>query len=60
MATATPQPSPALTWMSGVMGAFQNAYHFMCLFDRSDRELSLRGFDREDLVDSYLHSFDRA
>ncbi|MDD9716385.1 MULTISPECIES: hypothetical protein [Dinoroseobacter] len=44
--------------MHGVTGAFRNAYRFMCLFQRSDRELERRGLSRKQLVDSYLRSFD--
>jgi hypothetical protein len=49
----------ALTWFRGIVGAFYNAFHFMKLFDHSDRELASRGLDRGTLVDSYIHSFDR-
>ncbi|URF45543.1 hypothetical protein M8007_12220 [Dinoroseobacter shibae] len=58
MPTAPLQPPANLAWMHGVTGAFRNAYRFMCLFQRSDRELERRGLSRKQLVDSYLRSFD--
>lgn len=59
MPTASLQPAASVTWMHGVVGAFRNAYRFKCLFDRSDRQLAQRGLSRGQLIDSYLHSFDR-
>ena len=45
-------------WLSGTAGMFRNAFHFMCLFDRSDRELAARGLTRGALVTSYIGSFE--
>jgi hypothetical protein len=58
MTTVPLQGATSLTWMHGVVGAFRNAYRFMCLFDRSDRQLERRGLSRPQLVESYLRSFD--
>jgi len=58
MTTASFKPTASVTWMQGVAGAFRNAYRFMCLFDRSDRDLARRGLSRKQLIDSYLRSFD--
>ena len=58
MSTVPFQAPVTVHWMGGVVGAFRNAYRFMCLFNRSDRQLARQGLSRQRLIDSYLRSFD--